>query len=185
MIVPRFAYVSAAAITERVVRNPNYGGASADVYGWRAIPITPLRRKPRFIEQLSISIANEGMRNPILVYSTARGVLLSFGGSRLRVARELDPEFSVPCIINDVNGSFVDSEQVTEDNWATFFTDVPTYHEFHEDGSFDYHYSLERNRRSEYDEAGIAWVSSETGSQTAAIDPEFLKIEFPWLVQRE
>ena len=77
----------------------------------------------------------------------------------------------IPAIINDYTGSFSEAELVTEDNWQTFFTDVPRTFEFGDDGA-DYHYHLERARRHNHDDAGLAWCTTE---------PEWLSKEFPWI----
>ncbi len=78
----------------------------------------------------------------------------------------------IPAIVVDYTGKRSDAEEVTLDNFAEFFTDVPEYFEFTNVG-VDTHYSLERNRRHTYDPAGFEWAKGK--------QDDFLKEEFPWL----
>jgi len=125
--------------------------------------------KPQFREALRDSIAAEGIRNPVVIYSLAEGDFLSFGGSRVDAARDggLD---SIPALINDYCERYSEGVRVTHANVASFFTDVPEYIEFTPTG-VDTHYSLERNRRDHYDAAGMKWAG----------DASFIKDEFSWI----
>jgi hypothetical protein len=125
--------------------------------------------KPKFYAALEDNVRQDGFRNPILLYQTREGLLLGFGGSRLRVAKKLD--ILVPAIIVDYTDRFRLDEEVTPDNWEKFFQDIPALFVFTDIG-IDTHYSLERNRREWYDPAGMAWVPE---------DNDFLDEEFPWL----
>src|SRR5690606_29970848 len=103
------------------------------------------------------------------VYAFPEGIMLSFGGSRLRTAHEL--KMPIPCIVVDFTGEFDEWPEVTQDTYAKYFKDVPAHFVIDSNG-VDTHYSLERNRRHEYDPAGIAWTDPKA---------EFLKREFSWL----
>lgn len=159
-------------VTHRVIRNPNYGGAPCTVPGTCIIPVIERKIKPKFFEALKKNVKLDGFRNPILLYNTPEGLLLAFGGSRLRVAKELD--YPVPAIVVDYIGTYQLFEEVTPDNCREFFHDPPVLFEFTEYG-VDTHYSLERNRRDKYDAAGMAWTLDDPGNE------EFLTEEFPWL----
>ena len=165
----RYSTLDPHLITERLCRNPNYGGKPCTVPGSCVIPVIERAMKPKFFEALCKSVALEGFRNPILVYHTPEGTLLSFGGSRLRTAKRLD--VGIPAIVVDYVGDFADCEEVTPDNWQDFFRDVPVYFEFTDIG-VDTHYSLERARREWYDPAGMEWADP---------DAEFIREEFEWL----
>jgi hypothetical protein len=93
------------------------------------------------------------------------------GGGRLLAAQALD--VPIPAIVVDYTGDFQLFEEVTPDNWQTFFIDVPVYFEWAEVGIFT-HYGLERGRDEWFDPAGIEWAQ-------ALDDKEFLYEESPWL----
>jgi hypothetical protein len=168
----RHAHVHPDDIEFRLVKNENYGGPAVSLHGWKLTPVTPAKYKYRFFEQMRTSVRREGFRNPILAYNLPEGLFLSFGCSRLRVAKE--EKVLIPAIIMDYTGAFQLDEEVTEDNWQDYFTDIPNWHEFNADG-FEYHYSLERNRRSTYDPKGMEWAKADD------IDSEFLNVEFHWI----
>ena len=108
----RYAHVDAQKVTHRLVENPNYSGSLCEVPGCRVVPVTERAMKPKFFEALKQDVAEHGFRNPVLVYSTKEfGNLLSFGGSRLRVARQLDIE--VPAIVVDYTGVYRERPEVT------------------------------------------------------------------------
>ena len=155
-------------ILGKIIRNPEYGGPAL-INGWTWRPVLEVSAKPQFRAALAKSIESSGMRNPLIIYALDEGDFLSFGGSRLRAAIELKLK-KVPCLINDYVDRY-EGEEVTPDNWRTFFTDIPTFFEFGENG-MDYHYSLERNRRNEYDEAGMRWADG---------DNDFIATEFEWI----
>ena len=159
-----------ADITKQIVRNPKYGGEDSGIYGWPVRDIIYRGIKPLFMEALCESILEEGYRNPIICYATDTGTYLSFGGSRIHCGRKVGMEW-IPAIVNDYAERFTDCPEVTEENYAQFFTDIPRYFEITEEGA-DYHYALERKRRSEYDPAGFAWSGE---------DAEFIDIHFPWV----
>lgn len=160
-------------VTHRLIRNPNYGGKSCEVPGTCVIPIIERKIKPKFFIELRANVALDGFRNPIVLYRVHEyGLLLSFGGSRLRVAKELDK--IVPAVIVDYVGDYTDCEEVTPDNYGAFFRDVPVYFVF-DDVGVDTHYSLERNRREFYDPAGMEWTKDHEG------DKDFLAEEFSWI----
>ena len=161
--------VNPQVVVNRLCRNPNYGGKPCVVPGACVIPAIERAMKPKFFEALSKDVAQNGWRNPILLYDTPEGLLLAFGGSRLRVAKQLD--IPIPAIVVDYTGSYAVFIEVTADNWMSFFRDVPVLFVFTDTG-VDTHYSLERNRRQWYDPAGMAWVP--TGN-------DFIEEEFPWL----
>ena len=102
------------------------------------------------------------------------GLLLSFGGSRLRVGKELS--IPIPTLVVDYVGDYADFPEVTPENYVEFFTDPPVYFEFTTDG-IDTHYSLERLRRKYYDPAGMEWTKDID-------DNTFLSEEFPWLNEK-
>jgi len=167
-----YAELPARDIKRRVVRNPNYGGPTVGIHGWRSVELTPPRYKKGFFEAMTESVKREGFRNPVIVYLINGELYLSFGASRVRVGQQLD--IDVPCIVVNYDGKPV-GPRLRRDNWQTFFTDVPVYFKFTEYG-VDTHYSLERNRRKTYDPKGMEWT-------TAAPDTEFLDKEFPWLTE--
>ena len=158
-------------IKGRLIRNPGYNNQHVSLNGWCWIPDgSDPHRKPQFQEALRASIRDEGFRNPIVVYALEEGIFLSFGGSRLRAARDLDTGH-IPAIVNDYVGRFPEAEEVNATNYERFFVDVPKYVSFDGDGGFDYHYNLERKRRDNYDEAGMRWAG----------DSVFIANEFPWI----
>lgn len=154
----------------RLIRNPNYGGPSVGLNGWCWRPTISNHTKPGFQEALEESIRQEGVRNPILVWSLPEGIFLTFGGSRLRACKAVGRQW-IPAIINDYTGDFASESLVRPDNWQQFFKDPPREFEFGQYGA-DYHYNLERARRDKHDEAGFAWVQDE---------PNWMKQEFPWV----
>lgn len=172
MFTVRYAVVDPLRVTQRIIFNPNYGGKGCDVPGTCIVPVVERQMKPLFFEALLKDVDTAGFRNPITLYNTKQGLLLSFGGSRLRVAKQLEKD--IPALIVDYTGAFEFDEEVTMDNFEDFFTDVPVYFEWTDYG-IDTHYSLERLRRSDYDPAGMAWVVDYQGTT------DFLTREFPWL----
>ena len=166
----RFAVIDAASVTHRLVRNPNYSGHLCAVPNCRVVPVVERAMKPKFFEALKKDVAENEFRNPILVYNTPEfGLLLAFGGSRLRVAKQL--RIGIPAIVVDYAVKYTWAPRVTPDNWQSFFTDVPEQFEFTDIG-IDTHYSIERNRRETFDPAGIVWFPE---------DEDFVAEEFPWL----
>lgn len=157
----------------RLIRNPQYGGPGVGLNGWRWRPTISNHTKPDFQQALEDDIAENGVRNPILVWSLPEGLFLTFGGSRLRACLKLGIP-TIPAIVNDYTERYSAWPTVTPDNWAQFFTDPPRAFEFGEHGA-DYHYNLERARRHDHDPAGIAWLEDR--------DQSFIKREFPWLTQ--
>lgn len=165
----RFAEVPLEGIKGRIIRNPGYGGPKLSIYGWTWREDCGSNKKPRFKEALRDSIAAEGIRNPVVVYSTKEGDFLSFGGSRLAAAREMGLA-GIPALVNDYSGRYDEYPEITPDNVRDLFTDVPEYLEFTDTG-VDTHYSLERNRRHTYDPAGMTWCEGE----------DFIETEFKWI----
>ena len=172
----RFEHIDTDSVRGRLVRNPNYGGPSVSLNGWRWVPDISKATKPGFREALAESIRQEGVRNPILVWSLPEGVFLTFGGSRLLACRDIGRKYC-PAIINDYTGDFENSTLVTPSNVQEFFKDPPREVEFGEYG-FDYHYNLERARRHLHDPAGFAWVE---GAEDSTKAPGWMKKEFPWV----
>jgi len=169
----RFADVPISSILGRLIRNSQYGGPSLQLNGWTHRPEISKAAKPEFHEALAESIREEGVRNPILVWSLPEGTFLSFGGSRVRAAQRAGLE-TIPAIINDYTGQYADCPEVTEENLSYWFEDPPNTYEFGEYG-FDYHYNLERARRANHDPAGFAWLEGE--------EPSWIRREFPWLIE--
>jgi hypothetical protein len=169
-----YDHVEPEHITHRIIFNPNYSNKKTQVPGTCMNRILQRVMKPGFFAALEASVSQTGWRNPILLYSTSEGLLLSFGGSRLRVAKRLG--ILIPAIIVDYTGNFEGSELVRPDNWKLFFQDVPEQFEFTDYG-IDTHYSIERNRRDTFDPAGIAWTDDLK-------DTDFLDDEFSWLDRR-
>jgi len=164
-----YVEVSLDEIKGRIIRNPNYGGPRLSIYGWTWRPEVTTATKPLFREALRDSIAEEGVRNPVVLYSTVEGVFLSFGGSRVDAARAAGLT-SIPALVNDYTERFTNGIPVTPDNVESFFTDIPEYIEFTSTG-IDTHYSIERNRRHHVDPAGMTWAE----------DAEWIAKEFPWM----
>jgi hypothetical protein len=169
----RYEHIPCAAIIGRLIRNPNYGGPTVSLNGWHCMDRISNHTKAGFQAALTASIAEEGVRNAILVWSLPEGVFLTFGGSRLKACREAGIA-RIPAIINDYTGTYDMSPEVTEDTLSNFFQDPPRDYEFGEDG-FDYHYNLERARRHDHDPAGFAWIDGT---------PSFITKEFPWLTEK-
>ena len=169
----RHALVPSEYIKQRIVFNPNYGGAACSVPGTCVVSLLERAMKPKFFEALEDSIRQHGFRNPILVYAVDGQLLLNFGGSRLRIAKRLDR--AIPAIIVDYDDVYKSYPRVTVGNYKEFFTDVPTRFEFTDTGVIT-HYSLERARRDEYDSAGFEWTKDID-------DKEFIEEEFPWLTE--
>jgi hypothetical protein len=169
----RYAEVDAAKVVYRLIRNPNYGGASCEVPGSCIIHCVERKIKPQFFLQLAKDVKKNGFRNPIVLYNVKTyGPCLSFGGSRLRVAKELG--IRVPAIIVDYTKEWsMTAPLVTRKNYPSYFTDPPQHFKFTDVG-VDTHYSLERLRRDKYDPAGMEWTKGVE-------DTSFLKEEFPWL----
>lgn len=170
MVTPRYVTLDSAKIKDRVIRNPNYGGPRLSYQGWCSQPVTPATRKVKFFEALRESIKREGFRNPIIVWNFREGLHVQFGVSRLRVAQE--EGLFIKAIVNDTQDEYDECPLVTPENYETCFTDVPERVRFNNDGSFDYHYSLERNRRDTFDPAGMAWADP---------DADFITKEFSWI----
>ena len=167
----RCDYIDEASVRGRLIRNPNYGGPGVSLNGWRWRESISNHTKPGFQAALTESIQQEGLRNPILVWSLPEGIFLTFGGSRLKAIRTLGLRW-VKAIINDYTGDFKDSPEVTPENYFRFFKDPPRDVEFGDHG-FDYHYNLERARRDKHDPAGFAWLENS--------NTDFLQREFPWV----
>ena len=163
--------VDPQTITHRICFNPHYGGPSTAVPGTCMVPISARGIKPRTRKAIETSIRREGFRNPILLYNTPEGLLLSFGGGRLQAAKNLDKR--IRAIVVDYTDDYALFEEVDEDNWQEFFMDIPAIFEFTEVG-IDHHYALERGRTEWYDPAGIEWTKNER-------DDSFLYDESPWL----
>lgn len=172
----RYDHIDTDSVIGRLIRNPNYGGPSVSLNGWRWLPEISKAVKPGFRAALAESIQQEGVRNPILVWSLPEGLLLTFGGSRLLACRDTGRKWC-PAIINDYTGDFKDSLLVTEANLVELFKDPPRDYEFGEYG-FDYHYNLERARRDKHDSAGFNWVED---AEDATKAPGWMKREFPWV----
>lgn len=167
----RHVYLNPHDVERRIVFNKYYGGDECSVPGTCIIRITERKMKPLFFEALCLDVERNDFRNPIVVYRVGGESLLSFGGSRLRIAKRLDRH--IPAIVIDYGGDFGHAPEVTPDNYGEFFTDVPELFEFTDIGVVT-HYSLERNRRETYDPAGMEW--------TKCLDNDnFVDEEFPWL----
>lgn len=165
----RYVEVPLEGIKGRIIRNPAYGGPGLSLYGWKWRQDVSTHRKPMFQDALRESIRQEGFRNPVVIYATVEGDFLSFGGSRLRAARDLELA-SIPALVNDYCGRYDDCPEVTTENVLGFFRDPPAYIEFTRTG-VETHYSLERNRRNTYDPAGMVWAEGQ----------EFIAKEFGWI----
>jgi hypothetical protein len=171
----RFALIDVDRIMGRLIRNPGYGGESVSLNNWKWLPRISNHTKAGFQAALDASVAESGIKNPILVWALPEGILLTFGGSRVKACRNVGVA-RIPAIINDYTEEFKDAPEVTRDNWRTFFEHPPRDVEFGEYG-FDYHYNLERARRFDHDPAGFAWLEGET--------PEFIATEFPWVLEED
>ena len=174
MFEVRFAIVPVDAIRGRLIRNPNYGGPSVGPYGWTWRPEISKHGKEGFQEALAKSVKEEGIRNPILLYSFSEGLYLTFGGSRVRACLQAGIE-DIPAIINDYSGDYETSDSVTPENIDYWFEDPPRDYEFGEQG-FDYHYNLERARRANHDPSGFTWLEGDK--------PAWITKEFPWLIEK-
>jgi hypothetical protein len=167
----RFALICPRRIRGRLIRNASYGGPSVALNGWHWHEAVSKSAKPGFHSALREDIRTNGVRNPVLVWSLPEGIFLTFGGSRVvaAIAAGLD---TIPAIINDYTGEFAEEQLVTRDNYSSFFRDTPRTFDFGPDGA-DYHYHLERARRHEHDDAGLAWLEGTS--------PDWLSKEFPWI----
>lgn len=169
----KFSLINVNDILGRLIRNPYYGGPALSLHGWTWRPEISKHGKQGFQDALVQSIREHGVRNPVLVWSLPEGMFLTFGGSRVRAAKEAGIE-RIPAIINDYTGDYEAADTVTPENYTMFFMDPPKEVEFNEDG-FDYHYNLERARRHNHDPAGFAWLEGE--------QPDWIAQEFPWLTE--
>lgn len=161
-------------VSLKLVRNPAYPGVVVPhPSGWKAIPLEPARGKKGFFAALEQSLRREGMRNPVILHRFGDSYFLSFGGSRVIAAQRAG--VPLKAIINDWNELETRPTLVTPTNWASFFTDPPESICWDNDG-FDYHYSIEKNRRDRYDPAGLRWVDTLDED-----DKSFLDKEFSWL----
>jgi len=169
----RYDLVPVERIHGRLIRNPNYGGPSVGPHGWTWRPEITKASKPEFQEALAADVAENGVRNPILVYAfDDEWLYLTFGGTRVNACKLAGID-RIPALINDYSGHYAASDPVTPENVLSFFTDPPRDYEFGPEG-FDYHYNLERARRANHDPAGFAWLDGER--------PNWIDKEFPWLV---
>lgn len=171
----RHANIPCEEVRGRLIRNPGYGGPSVALNGWRYRDSISNHTKVHFQRALVDSIREDGVRNPILVWALPEGIFLTFGGSRLKACRELGIE-RCPAIVNDYTGAYSDADEVTAENWRSYFADPPRAFEFGEYGA-DYHYNLERARRHDHDPAGFAWLEGE--------QPQFIAQEFPWVLEED
>ena len=132
------------------------------------------RSKPLYRAALRASLEKEGFRNPILAYECDGGLLLKFGNSRLQIARDLD--ITLPAIVVDHQERYSDRPEVTNENFAEFFTDVPRIFEITDEGTMVNHsYNLANRNQTDYDAAGLEWLGEdETGaiSEFSQIDRE-------------
>jgi len=167
----RFSVVAISDILGRLIRNPAYGGPAVGPFGWTWRPEISKHGKEGFQAALLASIKEEGVRNPVLLWSFPEGLFLTFGGSRVRASIEAG-DTMIPAIINDYTGAFDETPLVTEKNLDHYFEDLPRDYEFGDKG-FDYHYNLERARRQNYDPSGFAWLEDDR--------PDWIDKEFPWL----
>lgn len=168
----RYAQVAVKEIKGRIIRNPGYNDQKVSLNGWCWHSEVSRARKPQFMEALRDSIREAGIRNPVVLYALSEGCFLSFGGSRVLAARSVGLE-SIPAIVNDYTGRFAGCPEVTEQNYAEYFTDVPKWVAFGDHG-FDTHYFMERNRRGSCDPSGYAWMPQ---------DADWVSQEFPWLMR--
>lgn len=171
--VVKYDEVPLESLSGRVIRCKDYNQNTLSIYNWCWGPEFSRARKPQFMAALRKSIEVEGLRNPVIIYALEEGNFLSFGGSRVLAAIDVEL-YGIPAIINDYCGRYSGSEDVSEDNWDVFFEDIPSYHEFTPYG-FEMHYGMERNRRHQFDGSGIAWTKNDE------IDDTFIQTEFGWL----
>jgi len=167
----RYEHILVADVIGRLIRNAHYGGPRVALNGWCYRPSISNHTKVEFQKALNEDIEENGVRNPILVWSLPEGIFLTFGGSRVKACLQVGIA-RIPAIINDYTGDFKWSPEVTPDNWTSFFTDPPKEFEFGDDGA-DYHYNLERARRHLHDPAGFEWVKEGNDA--------FISKEFSWL----
>jgi hypothetical protein len=132
----------------------------------------PATHKRQFFAALADDVKQHGFRNPIVVYALPEGLHLAFGCSRLRVAQQLS--IPIKAIVNDYTGEFADAIEVDASNVATFFMDPPARFKFGTSG-FDYHYSIERNRRETFDPQGIKWMEEHPDRE------QIIRDEFEWI----
>lgn len=166
----RCGYIPVEGIRGRIVRNDQYNENHLSLHGWCWVDTPRAKGKDGFHEALKASIAETGLRNPVIVYALPEGDFIAFGTSRYHAVRELGHE-EIYALVNDHADRYPDLDEVTPENVAEFFKDPPQVIEFTEDGA-DYHYGIERNRRNSYDPAGLAWING---------DPLWLKQEFGWI----
>ena len=136
---------------------PLYGGC---LYSSMCLVIH--KSKPKFRAALRKSLLEEGFRNPILAYECDGGLLLKFGNSRLMIAQDLN--IPVPAIVVDHQHRYEDRPEVTNENFAEFFTDVPRIFEISEGGRMvDHSFNLGRRNQHEYDPMGLEWLGEDEG----------------------
>lgn len=154
--------------------NPVYPGISTGFPGAVGTPLVPAKGKTGFYAALEESVRRGGIRNPPVLYIDGHRWYVGFGGSRVLVAQRLG--LGLPAIVNAGAGAQITGKgvvEVTEDNWSNFFVDPPAEVEWSDRG-FQYHYSIERNRRDRFDPQGLKWTEELD-------DTKFLDEEFSWL----
>jgi hypothetical protein len=159
-MTPRYVQVEITDLQGFIRRNPNaVEGYKAGPFNWSVRTGMDKKNKPVFRKALRDSIASEGVRNPLLGWCFIEGLFIGFGAGRLKAATEAGLD-TVPMIVNDFTGEYEHGEEVTEDNFASFFTDVPLTYEFDKTG-FSYHYNLTPSTRTLHDPGGCAWYKGE------------------------
>jgi hypothetical protein len=160
----------------KVCWNPNYPSVPP-VSHLGCVPLPRGKAKDKFRKALVASVRVEGFRNPITGYSVKEGIIIQYGASRLRTARQLG--IKIPVIVLDYGERHKSAPLVTNENYAEFFTDVPRAFEIrppdeeHPGGWYIHHsyFIAKRDRESKYtyDPAGVAWLGNDP---TGVIDDE-------------
>jgi hypothetical protein len=157
----RYTTVQVEDILGFIRRNPQaIEGYEAGPFGWRVRVNMQKKNKPVFRKALRESIQTEGIRNPLLGWSFKEGLFIGFGAGRLKAAKEAGLT-EVPMIVNDFTGDYGDCPEVTEENFADYFTDVPLTYEFHKRFGFTYHYNLTPSTRKLHDPGGTDWYEGD------------------------
>lgn len=165
----RFIWAKPEEFIGMVMWNPAYP-SNPPVSHHGAKPIPRGKAKSKFRDALRESVRKEGFRNPIIGYAVDEGLLIQYGCSRLRVAKELGIPIKV--IVMDFTGRYADCPEVTETNYESYFLDVPRQFSILAD-RIEHSYFIARRDKGPSDPAGYAWLGDDP---TGVVDDELHKV---------
>lgn len=117
-------------LERKLVRNPAYSVQKASLNDWCWYPIEANWRRELqpLYDRLADSIAQEGFRNPVLVWSLYEADYLSIGCSRLKAAHMLGLRH-ITALVNDFTGAYYNWTEIpkTLDDVRACFKDQPSH----------------------------------------------------------